>query len=158
MQKISTRYVSDYDAEQRDKSGRLYCPFCNEVYARREMEEYSEEGSERSVEICSNCREGFEQELEQEFDSDVLPKEIFARLWEEITVEDDEARGLNETTAPLVARALGGAEWQSGGGIWLVLIRRADGKVVAISDEAVCEYADEASLSDAAPERSILLL
>jgi hypothetical protein len=159
MQQISGRYVSKYDAGKRDKTGRLYCPFCSEVYPRREMEEYSEEGSERSLEICSNCREGFEQEFEQKFDSDVLSKEVFARLWEEGALQDEEARGLNETTAPQVALALGGSEWQSGGGIWLVVIRRADGKVVAISDEVVCEYANEKALdAGEEPERSILLV
>ena len=45
--------------------------------------------------------------------------------------------------AQAVAEALGGSAWNSGGGIYLVRIERADGHLVVISDEAVCEYSDE---------------
>jgi hypothetical protein len=50
---------------------------------------------------------------------------------------------MNEEQARAVAEVLGGEEWQSGGGICLVMIYRKDGKVVCISDDAVCEYAND---------------
>lgn len=64
---------------------------------------------------------------------------------------------MNEQTANRVAEALGGTPWQSGGDIWLVLIHRSDGSIVAISDECVCEYADEDALNDGKAGASILL-
>lgn len=64
---------------------------------------------------------------------------------------------MNEQHATAIAEALGGETWQSGGGIWLVLIRRSDGGIVAISDEVVCEYADEKALEEANPRVSVPL-
>lgn len=143
MERISSRYVSDYDAEKRDNTGRVYCPFCGEVYTERDMEEYREEGTERSLDICSRCRKGFEQDSERDFESDTLSKDVFSRMWNEAPPQRKEVEGLNEGTAAQVATALGGEPWQSGGGIWLVLLRRRDGALVVLSDEAVCEYASE---------------
>jgi hypothetical protein len=56
---------------------------------------------------------------------------------------------MNEDQADAVAAALGGESWQSGGDIWLVVIRRQDGRVVVISDEAVCEYESEEAFDEA---------
>lgn len=64
---------------------------------------------------------------------------------------------MDETKAKQLAELLGGEPWQSGGDIWLVVIRRADGKVVAISDEVVCEYAVEAALEGGEPETAVSL-
>ena len=50
---------------------------------------------------------------------------------------------MNEQQAQAIADSLGGETWQSGGDIWLVTMRRDDGKVVVISDDAICLYADE---------------
>lgn len=58
---------------------------------------------------------------------------------------------MDEEKAEALAKLLGGETWQSGGDVWLVLIRRSDGKIVAISDEAVCEYADEDDLGAGEP-------
>ena len=157
MNRITGKYVSDYDAEKRDNTGRMHCPFCDEVYAERDMEEYHEEGTERSLDICSTCREGFERDLEQEFDSDVLSKEVFSRLWDEAPPQQEEAAGLNEQTAMQVAKALGGEAWQSGGGIWLVLIRRLDGRLVVISDDVVGEYGSETDFDAGRAEKTVLL-
>jgi hypothetical protein len=52
---------------------------------------------------------------------------------------------MDELRAKAVANALGGESWQSGGGIWLVLLRKDRGRLVVISDEAICEYEGEAS-------------
>ena len=157
MNKITGKYVSDYDAEKRDNTGRMHCPFCGEVFAERDMEEYQEEGTERSLDICSNCREGYEQDLEQKFDSDVLPSEVFSRIWDEAPAQGEVPTGLNETTAPQVAQALGGEAWQSGGGIWLVLVRRKDGRLVVISDDVVGEYASEADFEAGKADKTVLL-
>jgi hypothetical protein len=56
-----------------------------------------------------------------------------------------EAKGhtMTEEQAQSVADALGGDTWQSGGDIWLIVKHRQDGRVVVISDEAVCEYASD---------------
>jgi hypothetical protein len=63
---------------------------------------------------------------------------------------------MNEKQAQMVANALGGETWQSGGGIWLVLLRQGNGKLVVISDEAVCEYDNENHFEEAKPAKTIL--
>ncbi len=64
---------------------------------------------------------------------------------------------MNESQATAVAEALSGEAWQSGGDIWLVLLRRMDGKLSVISDEVVCEYDDEKRFEKAKPAKTILL-
>ena len=64
---------------------------------------------------------------------------------------------MDDAQAEAVAEALGGETWDSGGGITLVVIRRGDGKVVAISDESVCEYEDADALEGGTPSASITL-
>jgi hypothetical protein len=64
---------------------------------------------------------------------------------------------MDEEQAITAARALGGEPWQSGGDIWLVLFRRANGHVVVLSDEAVCEYSNEEALGTGQPVSSIIL-
>jgi len=44
---------------------------------------------------------------------------------------------MNELQAKQIAEALSGEIWQSGGGIWLVLLRQGNGKLVVISDEII---------------------
>ena len=60
-----------------------------------------------------------------------------------ITYYPTERPVMDEARARAIAEALGGIAWHSGGHIWLVFIRRADGRFVVISDEFVGEYADE---------------
>ncbi|MGD0784323.1 MAG: hypothetical protein ABR969_00715 [Sedimentisphaerales bacterium] len=64
---------------------------------------------------------------------------------------------MNEQHAKKVADAFGGRAWQSGGGIWLVLIDREDGKLVVVSDETVCEYGNEKKFEKSKPTKTILL-
>ena len=64
---------------------------------------------------------------------------------------------MSEQRANAVARALGGTTWQSGGGIWLVILRRENGGIVVLSSDAVCEYSDEHAF-DAALARQCILL
>ncbi|HVT90632.1 MAG TPA: hypothetical protein VHD56_17385 [Tepidisphaeraceae bacterium] len=64
---------------------------------------------------------------------------------------------MDEEKAEALAKALGGETWQSGGGIWLVQLPRADGRLVVVSDDAVCEYETEAAFEAANPSAAILL-
>lgn len=65
---------------------------------------------------------------------------------------------MDEAKATALAKLLGGETWQSGGDIWLVILRKADGKIVAISDELVTEYADEEALGAGEPGNQILIV
>ena len=65
---------------------------------------------------------------------------------------------MDEEKAEALAKLLGGETWNSGEDIWLVILKRSDGKIVAISDEVVCEYADEESLGAGKPGNQILLV
>jgi hypothetical protein len=68
-----------------------------------------------------------------------------------------ELKKMNELQAKQIAGALSGETWQSGGGIWLVLLRQGNGKLVVISDEAVCEYDDEKHFEESKHSKTILL-
>lgn len=74
-----------------------------------------------------------------------------------LTGSEDEEVSMNEEQANTIARALGGETWQSGGDLWLVLINRADGRLVVISDEAIVEYENQEAFDDAKPATSIML-
>ena len=62
---------------------------------------------------------------------------------------------MEEEQANAIAEALGGETWQSGGDIWLVLVRRPDGHLVVLSDEVVCEYESHEAFDDAKPLSTI---
>jgi len=64
---------------------------------------------------------------------------------------------MDEQSARSAAQALGGSAWHSGGGIWLVRFERADGRVVLVSDEIVCEYSDALAADQGEPTGSIAL-
>lgn len=64
---------------------------------------------------------------------------------------------MNELQAKQIAEALSGETWQSGGGIWLVLLRQGNGKLVVISDEVVCEYDNQRYFDESKPAKSIFL-
>ena len=64
---------------------------------------------------------------------------------------------MDEEKAESLAKLLGGETWQSGGDIWLVILKKADGRIVAISDEVVAEYADEEALGAGEATASIFL-
>jgi hypothetical protein len=56
---------------------------------------------------------------------------------------------MDEQTAQKLATIVGGDSWQSGGGIYLVTVRRDDGSMVVFSDEAICEYESEEAFEEA---------
>lgn len=64
---------------------------------------------------------------------------------------------MDEEQAKAVAEALGGDVWDSGGGMWLAIFRRHDGKIVAITDEVVCEYEHGDALESGTPRLSVNL-
>jgi hypothetical protein len=64
---------------------------------------------------------------------------------------------MDEQRAVAIARALDGETWQSGGGIWLVVIRKAEGSLVVISGDAICEYSDDEAFERGDSRRTILL-
>jgi hypothetical protein len=64
---------------------------------------------------------------------------------------------MNEAHATAIAEALGGEAWQSGGGIWLVLRTKSDGRIVVVSDESVCEYEDRDAFDEGRAASTILL-
>ena len=66
-------------------------------------------------------------------------------------------RRMDSEQAKIVAEALGGTSWDSGGGIYLVRLERQDGRIVIISDEVVCEYENEDEFDKNNPISSILL-
>ena len=64
---------------------------------------------------------------------------------------------MDEKQAEAVAEALGGTTYQSGGETWLVVLHREDGKVVVVSDDAVCEYKDDEAFEKSKPSKTIVL-
>ena len=64
---------------------------------------------------------------------------------------------MDEKQANAVAEALGGETWQSGGDIWLVLLRRSDGRLVVLSDELVSEYFNDEAFENNNSSNSIIL-
>jgi hypothetical protein len=64
---------------------------------------------------------------------------------------------MDEQRANELARAIGGEAWQTGGGIYVVALRRPDGSIVVFSDDLVAEYPDDEAYDAAEPSKSILL-
>jgi len=64
---------------------------------------------------------------------------------------------MDQKRAEALAAVVGGEAWDSGGGVWLVTVRRADGSLVVFSGEAVCEYQNDEAF-DRAEARSTILL
>lgn len=64
---------------------------------------------------------------------------------------------MNEKEAQAVADVLGGYVWNSGGGIYLICIERADGHLVVVSDEVVCEYDSQDAIEENKPSNSVIL-
>jgi hypothetical protein len=64
---------------------------------------------------------------------------------------------MDEKQAEAIAEVLGGETWQSGGDIWLVLLRRSDGKLIVLSDELVSEYENDEAFENNRSSNSIFL-
>jgi hypothetical protein len=146
MKEIAAKFAPGETGEVRGMAT-LLCPCCGKTVREPEMEHYYEEKGERSVDICNQCREDIESDLADKLEADVLAPEIFEKLWAEASAlsvqQEAQQHGLTDAAAPAVAAALGGEAWNSGGGIMLILFRRADGRLVVLTDEGVCEYASQ---------------
>jgi hypothetical protein len=64
---------------------------------------------------------------------------------------------MSEAQATAIAQALGGEAWHSGGGIWLALFISKDGRMVVISEDAVCEYDDKSAFDEGKVSNTIVL-
>ena len=64
---------------------------------------------------------------------------------------------MDEQQARAVADALAGQARQSGGGIWVVMLRRADGPLVVVSADAVWQYVSEETFDKGDAAAEILL-
>lgn len=64
---------------------------------------------------------------------------------------------MNEKQAKALAAIVGGEEWQSGGGIWVVSVNREEGKLVVFSGDAVCEYESDEAFDEGRAANTILL-
>lgn len=64
---------------------------------------------------------------------------------------------MDEKGANTIAKALHAETWQSGGGIWLVIRRRADGHLVVISEDTINEYENEEAFEASEAANFILL-
>lgn len=65
---------------------------------------------------------------------------------------------MTEEQANGIARVIGGHAWNSGGNIWLVRRQNSQGKVVVISDEAVCEYENDDAFDEGNEATTSILL
>lgn len=63
---------------------------------------------------------------------------------------------MTEHQAIAVAEALGGRVWQSGGNIWLVRFADRSGRIVVISEEMICDYANEAAFAEGRESKAIV--
>jgi hypothetical protein len=64
---------------------------------------------------------------------------------------------MTEDEAEMVAKALRGEPWNSGGGIWLVLFHRADGSITVLGDDAINVYSDQVAFDSNSADESVLL-
>jgi hypothetical protein len=111
--------------------------------------------------LCTACREEFESDNDLELDSDTLDGEVYGKLWAFSSAAAArfvaEHQGLNELTAPIVAAALGGDAWQSGGGIWVIVKRTSDGHVLTLTPEVINEYANEEAFEEDRPKSTLVM-
>ena len=64
---------------------------------------------------------------------------------------------MNEQHAQALADMIGGEVWRSRGEQWVVGVHAGDGRVIAISDEHVCEYSDDDAFDNGTPSTTVLL-
>jgi len=157
---VRAKVAPEEDGENRGMA-MMICPVCGKRIRETDLERYFEEKSSNTIELCTDCREEFEGDNDLQIDSDTLDGDIYEKLLgfssADATKADEGLQGLNELTAPMVASALNGDAWQSGGGIWLIVKRTTDGRVVTISPEVVNEYANEEAFEEDRPKSSLVM-
>jgi hypothetical protein len=139
----------------------MICPVCDKRIRETNLERYFEQESQNKVELCTSCREEFESDNDLSFDSDTLDCDVYGKLLAFSLAGAIRLvaghQGLNELTAPIVAAALGGDAWQSGGGIWVIVKRTSDGRVLTLSPEVINEYANEEAFEEDRPESTLVM-
>ncbi len=157
---VLAKFAPEENGENRGLA-MMICPVCSKRVLESDLERYYEENTENRVELCTDCREEFESDNDLTIDSDTLDGNVYGKLLAFAAAAerdtDEDLQGLNEVTAPTVATALGGDAWQSGGGIWVIVKRTTDGRVVTITPEVVNEYADEAAFEEDRPKSRLVM-
>lgn len=64
---------------------------------------------------------------------------------------------MKEQHAQALADVIGGEAWKTHNNDWVVGLQSSDGRVIAISDEQVCEYADDDAFDTGSPSTTVLL-
>lgn len=64
---------------------------------------------------------------------------------------------MNKEQAKQIVELMNTDYWNSGGDIYLLIFRRNDGKMVALSDEVICEYENEEALEAGKTGRAIAI-
>ena len=80
MNEIISRY-SDKAVDRCDGLSNMECPLCGKVVFELDIEHYYEEGSDRHIECCNQCREDFEFEADVSLESDTIEPDIFDLFW-----------------------------------------------------------------------------
>jgi hypothetical protein len=79
-------------------------------------------------------------------------------LWLSYLKQRKGTTNVTENQANIIANALGGDPWQSGGGIYVVLMHRQDGKLIALTTDCVCEYENEKAFDTGQPLKTVRLV
>ena len=124
MNEIRAHYT-DRASDRGDGLSNQECPLCGKVALELDMEEYYEEGTDRVIECCTDCREDFEQDSDLKLDSDTPSKDVFAKLmaYAEHLIKNRKlaiASGLTGENAHSIADALGGEAGEGGHDLGLV--------------------------------------
>ncbi|MCC6284722.1 MAG: hypothetical protein IT439_05395 [Phycisphaerales bacterium] len=64
---------------------------------------------------------------------------------------------MDEAKARVLAKLVGGEEWRIGEREFVVVLRRPDGSIVALSDDVVAEYPGDGAFDAGTPSTNILL-
>ena len=156
---IEAKFVSGTDEEYSSGLAKFACPVCKKEVIERDLVKYWPKNEKVTVEICHDCETDYENDSGNTLDADIIEDDLFESLhqWVVENLTPDPEKPL-EDRMKAIADALNGNLWQSGGGIWVVICRKKDGKVVVISDESVCEYENEDAFENSKPTRSINLI
>jgi hypothetical protein len=83
------------------------------------------------------------------FEAEIPVTQLFiGRQTAKVVFLSSKGFSMTEQSAREVAQELGGEPKQVSDNNWHVLIRHDDGRIILISDVAVCEYADEQALRE----------
>lgn len=125
------------------------CALCHTVVLESDLFVTYAEGAETHVDCCEQCLNSFTEDSGIELDSDVVPSDTFA-IFHKWCLENMSPAD-KESDAPSAAAFLGGRMWQSGGGIALVLIGRADGTLCVVSGDCAAVYKSPEAFHEGTP-------